>query len=155
MLSTILSVIELGISGSISVTQREDGSRQVVFKGTYVRSESRHRHILITSHTHHVLLTQSNVAYWCLPAQVALPLCTADSSCSLILFLTESFPSSSSLPSSYPLPPSPPSLPFLYYIPAGDKEIKPLSGRTGQIAEYLLITLMEKVVNGLTGTGNP
>lgn len=37
--------------------------------------------------------------------------------------------------------------PFLSPMCAGEKEIKPLSGRTGQIAEYLLISLMEKIVS--------
>ena len=53
MLSAILSVIELGISGSTSETQGEDGARQVVFKG----SESSHaiRHIC-SPHAHVVLI---------------------------------------------------------------------------------------------------
>ena len=40
MLSTVLSVIELGISGSTSEVLGEDGVRQVVFKGSKVYSHA-------------------------------------------------------------------------------------------------------------------
>ena len=75
MLSAILSVIELGISGSTSETQGEDGARQVVFKG----SESSHtiRHIC-SPHAHVVLIA-------CLSCSHHMPVMFSSHACHVLI----------------------------------------------------------------------